>query len=112
MYIAMIIEKVKDIDIKSLIYYLFNDIINIKNFDSNNIKIDEMSYKDILIYCIGYETIKVLTYVNIFRVNPLYLIFCKINGFFEEINEIKYLTLVPSNESKEKNEKYKELWIN
>ena len=34
-------KKVKDIDIKNRTYYFFNDIINIKNFDSNNIKIDE-----------------------------------------------------------------------
>ena len=46
-----------------------------------------MSYKDILIYCIGYVTIKVLKYVKIYSVNPLYLIFCKVNGYFEEINE-------------------------
>ena len=34
-------NKVKDIDIKNRIYYFFNDIINIKNVDSENIKIDE-----------------------------------------------------------------------
>ena len=28
--------------------------------------------------------------------------FNNMNGFFEEINESKYLTLVPTNESKEK----------
>ena len=33
-------NKVKDIDMKNRTYYLFNDIINMKNFDSNNIKID------------------------------------------------------------------------
>ena len=31
--------------------------------------------------------------------------------YFEETNENKYLTLVPTNESKEIVEKYKELWI-
>ena len=31
-------NKVKDIDIKNRTYYAFNDIINIKNFNSNNIK--------------------------------------------------------------------------
>ena len=33
-------NKVKDIDMKNRIFYLFNDIINMKIFDSNNIKID------------------------------------------------------------------------
>ena len=40
-----------------------------------------------------------------------YLIFNKVNGYFEETNGNKYLMLVPTNESKEKIEKYKELWI-
>ena len=73
-----------------------------KNFDPNNIKIDEKSYKDILISWIGYVTIKDSEYVKINNVNPLYLIFNKVNGYFEEINGNKYLTLVPTNESKEK----------
>ena len=40
-----------------------------------------------------------------------YLIFNKVNGYFEETNGNKYLMLVPTNESKEKIEKYKELLI-
>ena len=79
---------------------LFNDIINIKHFDLDNIKIDEKSYKNILIYYIGYVTIK--KDLNIFSVNPLYLIFSYVKGSFEEISGNKYLTLVPTNESKEK----------
>ena len=51
-------NKVKDINIKNRTYYFFNDIINIENFDLNNIKIDENSYKNIIIYYIGYVTIK------------------------------------------------------
>ena len=57
-------NKVKDVDIKSHTYYFFN-IININIFDSNTIKIDEKSYKNILIYYIGYKTIKYLNYVKI-----------------------------------------------
>ena len=41
-------NKVKDIDIKNT-YYFFDDIIKIKNFDPTDIKIDEKSYKNILI---------------------------------------------------------------
>ena len=40
----------KDIDRKNPQYYFFNDIINKENFDPNNIKIDEKSNKNILIY--------------------------------------------------------------
>ena len=43
-------NKVKDIDIL--------DIINKQNFDPNNIKINEKSYKNIPIYYIGYVTIE------------------------------------------------------
>ena len=35
----------------------------------------------------------------------------KMNGYFEEINGNQYLTLVPTNENKEKIKKYEELWI-
>ena len=34
-------NKVIDIDTKNHTYYVFDDILNIKNFDPNNIKIDE-----------------------------------------------------------------------
>ena len=50
-------------------------------------------------------------YVNIYSVNPLYLIFRYINVYFEEINKNKYLMVVPTNESKEKIKKYEDLWI-
>ena len=104
-------NKVKDIDIKHRTYYFFDDIINIKNFDPHNIKIDEKSYKNILIYYIGYVTIKDSKYVKIDSVSPLYLIFNKVNGYFEEINGNKYLALVHTNENKQKIKKYEELWI-
>ena len=68
-------NKVKDIDTKNRKYYFFNDIINIKNFDPNNVKTDEKSYKNILMYYIGYMTIKDSKYVKSYSVNPLYLIF-------------------------------------
>ena len=48
-------------------------------------------------------TIKDLKYVKINSVNSLYLIFSKLSRYFEEINKSKYLTVVPTNESKEKN---------
>ena len=48
-------------------------------------------------------------YVKINIVNPLYLII-RVNGYFEEINKSKYLTLVPTKDSKEKIKKYEELW--
>ena len=92
-------NKIKDIDIKNHTYNFFNDVINIKYFD---IKIDEKSDKNILIYYIGCVTITDWKYVNIYIVNPLYLIFKKVNVHFEEVNGNKYLALVPTNGSKTK----------
>ena len=61
-------------------------------------------------YLTEYVTIKDSKYVKINSVNPLCLIFSKVNGYFEEINENKYLALVPTNISKEIIKKYEELW--
>ena len=38
-------NKVENINLKKHTYYFFDDTINIKYFDPNNIKIDENSYK-------------------------------------------------------------------
>ena len=56
-------------------------------------------------------TIKDSKYVKINSVNLLYLIFNRINGYFEEINGNKCLTLVPTDESEERIKNYEELWI-
>ena len=87
-------SKLKDIDIKNRTYYFFDDIINIKSFDPNKIKIDEKSYKNIITYYIGYVTIEDLKYVKINSANTLYLIIGKVNGHFEKINWSKHLMLV------------------
>ena len=60
--------EVKELNIKSQTYYFFNDIIDIKNFNSNLLKIDKKLYEDIDIYYIGYITLKNLVIVKIFTV--------------------------------------------
>ena len=70
-------NNIKDIKIKNYTYNFFDDIVNIKGFDPNNIKIDEKLYKNILIYYIAYVTVKKLKYVKINSVNPLYLMLNK-----------------------------------
>ena len=104
-------NKVKDADLKKNTYYFFNDIINRKKFDSNDIKLDEKLYNNILIYYTGYVTIKDLKHLQINSLNPLQLIFRKVNGYCEKNNENNYLIFVPTNESKEKINKDEELWI-
>ena len=49
--------------------------------------------------------------LKVYSVNTLYIVFGNVNRYFEEINGNKYLTLVPTNESKEKIKKNEKLWI-
>ena len=44
---------IKQINIKNETYYFYNDIIDIKTFDSNMLKLDKKSYKNLDIYNIG-----------------------------------------------------------
>ena len=44
---------------------------------------------------------KNLRYIKIKSINPLYLIINKLNGYIEESNQNKYLTLVPTDENKD-----------
>ena len=63
-------------------------MINLKNFESNLLKIDKKHYKGIDIYYIGYITIKKIgDCENIYSVNPLYLHITNANGYIEEIND-------------------------
>ena len=50
-------------------------------------------------------------YVKINSVNSLYVIFIQVNGYYEEINGNKYLTVVSTTVRKDKIKKYEELWI-
>ena len=51
-------------------------------------------------------TIEELSYRTISSINPLYLIINKTNGYIEESNANKYLTLVPTDEIKDTLERY------
>ena len=48
-------EITKDVNIKNWIYYFYNDIINLDEFDENKIKVDEKDFNDIDICYFGYE---------------------------------------------------------
>ena len=86
--------QVKKINIKNQTYYFFNNMINIKNFHSNLLKIDKKSYKNIDIHYIGYITIKKFgDCENIRCVNPFYLIIHSAAGHFKEKNDEKCLIL-------------------
>ena len=77
-------KEVKKIKIKSA-YLYFDDMINIKKFYSNLLKINKKSCKDIDIYYIGSITIKKFSgYENIYSVNPLCLIINSVTGHLKK----------------------------
>ena len=104
--------EVKQIEIKNRTYYFYNDMINLKNFESNLLKIDKKHYKGIDIYYIGYITIKKIgDCENIHSVNPLYLLVNHASGYIEEKNGNKYLIFYDSvNEKKRLLKKYADVW--
>ena len=99
--------KVKQIGIK-----YNNDMINLKNVDSNLLKIDKKHYKEINIYYIGYITAKKIDDCeNIYSIIPLYLLVNHASGYIEEKNGNKYLIFDDSvNESKWLLKKQANIW--
>ena len=93
---------VRQIEIKNWTYCFYNDMVDIKTFDSNLLKIDKKSHKDIGIYNIGYITIKKIDdYENIYSVNSLYLIIDHARGYIEEKEVNKYFIFDSPDENKE-----------
>ena len=86
-------------------------MINLKNFESNLLKIDKKSYKNIDIYNIGYITTKKTDdYESIYSIYPLYLRDNHANGYIDEKNENNYLIVDSPDESKELLKKYTDVW--
>ena len=81
----------KQMSIKNRTYYFYNDLINTKHFDPKLLKLDKKSSMGIGIYYIGYVTKKLEYKIN--SVNPLYLLINRIDGFIEENDGDKYLSI-------------------
>ena len=104
-------ETIKQINIKNRTYYFSNDIIDIETFDSNMLKLNKKSYKNLDIYNTGYVTIKKISYgYDNNSVNPLYLRIDNANGYIEEINEDKYLVFDVTYENKELLKRYDDVF--
>ena len=103
--------EVKQTNIKNRAYYFYNDIIDLKDFEPNLLKIDKKDYKGINIYYIGYITIKKIDECEtIPSVNPLYLRINHASGYIEEKNGSKYLIFDSVDENKETLKKYAGVW--
>ena len=83
-------------------------MMNLQDFESNLLKIDKKSYKNIDIYYTGYIAIKKIDDCeNIHSLNPLYLLVNNASGYIEEKNGNKYLIFDDSgNENKGLLKKY------
>ena len=77
--------NIKEINIKNRTSYFFDDMINMKDFDPNFLKIDKKSYKKIDIYYIGFITVKDSDYAKINRVNLFYLIISEVDGYIKKM---------------------------
>ena len=86
---------IRQLNIKSKTYYFCNDLINIKNFNNNKLKLDQKSVFGNDVYYIGYIAKKLQWHV--FSVNPLYLMINRIEGHFEELDGDKYLLISSEN---------------
>ena len=96
--------ETKELNIRNQTYYFYNDLIHVKYFHSNLLKIDKKPYKDVNIYCIGYVTIKSFgDCENIHSINPSYLIINSATGHFKEKNGKKYVII-------DSTEKYEEVF--
>ena len=60
---------IRQLNIEGRTYYFYNDLINIKNFNINNLKLDKKGVWGNDVYYIGYITKKPQWNVN--SVNPL-----------------------------------------
>ena len=97
---------IRQLNIKGRTYYFYNDLINIKNFNNNNLKLDKKGVLSNDVYYIGYITKK--PQWNVSSVNPLYLMINKIKGHFEEVDGDKYLII--NSENGDIMQKYQEVF--
>ena len=71
---------IRKTNIKSKTYYFYNDLINIKNFNKNKLKLDKKGVLGNDVYYFGCITKNPQWHVN--NVNPLYLMMNRIKGSF------------------------------
>ena len=99
----------KEINIKNYTYYFYNYIVELKTFDSNDLKLDKKTYKGLDIYNIGYVT-KISDFYDVNSVNALYLRIDNASGYIKEINKDKYLIFDDTDKNKELLEKYDDVF--
>ena len=87
----------KQMNIKNKTYCFFN--ITFKYFDPKLLKLDKKISMDLGIYYIGYVTKK--PEWNVDSINPLYLVINRIDGFLEENDKDRYLSIASTDKNSE-----------
>ena len=82
--------------IKDRSYYIYNDLVDIQNFDVRLLKLDK---KTLMGLGIGYVTKKPEYEIN--SANSLYLLINRIDGFIEEKEGDKYLNIASTDRNSE-----------
>ena len=91
--------SLKELKIKNLSYFFWNDMIYLKDFDKKYIRVVKReSRTDSRIYYISYEVYK--PQYKISSVNPLYLIIKNVAGKVEQIKDSTYRYLVVDDSNK------------
>ena len=83
----------KQLNIKNKSYYFYNDLINVLNFKSENLKLDKKTWKDIDIYYIGYADQSKPSDWKVNSINLLYLIVNNVYGMIAGKNGFKFLEI-------------------
>ena len=98
-------ETIRQVNIKNRQNYFSNDMTNIKNFDTNLLNIDQVSFEnnDSVIYDIKY-------FKNLDSSNSLYLVFNNLDAYIEKSGENKYLIFTSTDKNGKTLENYTELW--
>ena len=78
-------DELKEVNIKSHTCYYFDEIIKMEDFDSDNILMDEKSYKNILVYEISKN--------ELFGSKTLHIRFNEVEGFIRYYDGIRYSVL-------------------
>ena len=86
---------IRQLNIKGRTYYFYNDLINIKNVNINDLKLDKKGVLGNDVYYVGYIAKKPQWDVN--SANPLHLMINRIKGHFEEVDGDKYLIISSKN---------------
>ena len=96
--------------------YLFNGnmIVNIKDFDTNLLKINKLSYKGVFslnIYFIKYISTKNLNHMGVNHDKDFLCLFLDdLDGYIKEDDGIKHLVFTPAEKNKEALKNYKNFW--